>query len=974
MILSFPFNIIRYKINHAILKNEKILVKYFQTEKKRFGELHQPRTRHEKKYHLDILDEVYFDMTEAIEEKNKLEREEYNNIDKNISDIILNYNISKKNEIIKSLMRYSIEIKKKNKNKNNNNNNNNKTLNMINQDNNINNNQGYQNQTICFNNNNKDNKEDNIFPLIKSNIKDYSHHFNTCEIGIILKCFLKINIHDIEIINTLLHQYFKRNMKFSIYGSLYVLNFFSKCASLLLPYNMNNLKLLCSDILKKIHLFEFKNICIICNYASSLYLPTNKMFIHNFIEKICTYLLNEKKEHFSSSADSIHYICNACARVHFFNKEIFNFLKIEIEKNISSFSLDQLVSLCNAYSKFKNAEQSNYLSLFLLLADHIINKSYQITSRHLSVLANSFNNACILHEKLFYIITQESLNQINSFQPQQLVMIIHAYVNIGLINNKLLYHIWEKAYQYINEYTLQELSMLIQAYTKSSQHIDSFFNKLCHTIYISIISKYPFLEEKKINNNYEENTKGDMQNDNVKKDNVKKDNVKKDNVKKDNVKKDNVKNENVKKDKVKNDNVKKDNVKKDNVKNENVKKDKVKNDNVKNDYVKNDYIDNKYMDNHFNDNIYNAHHYQYNKYMKYLHILKQYIQYDLSYNTLDDKSSKQAELIFYVIYNNKNHNDFVHKSKNNFIEKKIKDHTHLNHDEKNEGTTGNTKNDNTNDSLECSSQYEHNDIINKNTNILIHNNNNNNNNIPISNNSCDKNYFIPNQNSCHEINKLETWLKKYFSQHINPTLLCSIIYSLIKGNCLLQYDLLIVLTKLSLIFLEEFKYSELANICLALSEAYIRASEENNKQNDLISIYQKEDYTHIYNEKLYNGHQIFPNKNIPTYDKKLYYSSKEYLFISNLFFDQVQIYLNKQTQLFTDIHTIYKFITSFGSLKMNKYANISLHLFHLSIFEIKKLSYLPLQKMANSFMQMNVYNEDVYAYINKLQKMKKIKK
>ncbi|KYO02491.1 hypothetical protein PGSY75_0529700 [Plasmodium gaboni] len=908
MVLWFELNVIRYKINHAFLKNEKILVKYYQTGKKRFGELYQPRTRHEKKYHLDILDEVYFDMTEAIEEKNKLEREEYNNIDKNISDIILNYNITKKNEIIKSLMRYSIEIKK------NNNNNKNKTHNITNKDNHINNNinninnnninnnninninnnnNTYQNQLNCSNNNKCDN-ENYLFHSIKNNIKVYSHHFNTCEIGIILKCFLKININDIDIINLLLHQYFKRNMKFSIYGSLYVLNFFSKCSSLLLPYNINNLKLLCSDILKKIELFDFKNICIISNYASSLYIPTNKMFIHNFIEKICNYLLNERKENFSSSADSIHYVCNACARVHFFNKEIFNFLKIEIEKNISSFSLDQLVSLSNAYSKFKNAEQSNYLSLFLLLADHIIKKSYLLTPRHLSVLANSFNNACILHEKLFYIITQESLNHINSFQPQQLVMIIHAYVNIGLINNKLLNNIWQNASQFMKEYTLQELSMLIQAYTKSSQHMDSFFNNLCHTIYNSIITKYPFLEDKKMNN-------------------------------------------------------------------------KEKNEN---NYIDNNNVHNNSLDNALFDNIYNSHHYQYNKYMNYIHILNEYKYNDVSYNTFDDKTLKQAELIFYVIYNNNNHNEFVQKYKNNVLEqKKEKDHINLTDVEKNEDTTEQKKKNNVNDSCEFLLQYEQNETIDKNNNIFLHNNN-----IHINSKFYDKNYINIHQNTYQEIHKFEMWLKKYFSQHINPTLLCSIIYSLIKGNCLLQYDLLIVLSKLSIIFLEEFKYSELANICVALSEAYIRASDENNKQNDLISIYQKEDYTHIYNEKLYNGHQIFSNKNIMKYDKKLYYSSKEYLFISKLFFDKLEIYLNKQTQLFTDIHSIYKFITSFGSLKINKYATISLHLFNLSIFEIKKLSYLPLQKMANAFMQMNVYNEDVYAFINKLQKMKKIKK
>lgn len=100
---------IKYEIIPNIKNNNKSHY-FYSTVKRRFGELYQPKTRYEKKKHLEIINEVYFDMTDAMNEKNKLEIEEYKNIDKNISEIILNHTISKKNEVIRNIMKYCIEI------------------------------------------------------------------------------------------------------------------------------------------------------------------------------------------------------------------------------------------------------------------------------------------------------------------------------------------------------------------------------------------------------------------------------------------------------------------------------------------------------------------------------------------------------------------------------------------------------------------------------------------------------------------------------------------------------------------------------------------------------------------------------------------------------------------------------------------------------------------------------------------------
>ncbi|CRG93063.1 conserved Plasmodium protein, unknown function [Plasmodium gallinaceum] len=837
MSLVFFLNSLKYKILQNF-KNEKI---YFcSSVKKKFGELYQPRTRYEKKSHLEVIDEVYFDMVDAMREKNKLEMEEHNNVDKNISEIILNHSISKKNEIIKSLMRYCIEVKNKKKEI------------------------GDKNESINIKDfNNKNNHMEDILNIIKSNIRDYSSHFNTCEIGIILKCFLKININDLNTINILLHHYFKRNMKFSQYGSLYVLNSFSKLN--LLPNHMNNLKLLCSDILKKLGNYEFKNICLICNYSSGLY-NFNRKFISSFIEEICNFVVKQNYNDDLWSTDSIHYIANSCARVNYLNKELFHFLKKKIEKKIFFFSLDQLVSLTNAYSKFKNAEESNFLSLYLIIADQIIKKSYLLKPRHLSVLANSFNNACILHEHLFHIITENSLVNINLFEPKQIVMLIHSYVNIGLLNNNLLDSMWDRSFLFIKDYSIQELSMLLQSYTKSCYHKENFVNKINERIYLFFSLNYPFVTQ-------------------------------------------------------------------------------------------------------------NMETYTYEKYINAINSLKSNENYKSN-----NISLKECSIIFYLIYNLQNHLNHINEKLGN--QEKINDNIYKNDSEifikksELEKYTSEVQ-DHKNCLNDILISHSVDEEKKKDTNNSIMNDITSNKNISVnfSTNNCynyskNKNNYLENTHSLLYINYLESCLINYLSRDINSTLLCSIIYSLIKGNCYLQYDLLICLSKLALIFMKKFKFSELANICSALSEAYIYASDENNRQNEIISTNQKEEITDIYNSFEETKEKISSNQKIK-YDEKLYNSSKEYLIMCILFFDHVEYYLKMKKNLFTDVYSIYKFITSFGALRINKYSSVALHLFKLFLMEIKNLSYLPLQKIANSFIQMNVYDEDVYAFINKIQKMKK---
>ncbi|ANQ08701.1 Uncharacterized protein PCOAH_00028610 [Plasmodium coatneyi] len=888
----------------------------YSTVTKRFGELHQPRTKSEKKSHLEMIDEVYFDMADAMREKNKIEMEEYSSLHRNISEIILNHNTSKKNQVVKNIMRYCIELSRSSKTDDQRN----KKIKG-----------GETNQAQIIEEevdvSAEEGKKD-MLNIIKCNIKEHSSQFNSCEIGIILKCLLKIKVNDPCMVNTLLQHYFRRNMKFSQYGSLYVLYAFAKLK--LLPEEENKFKLLCADIVKKMNNFEFKNLCLVCNYLSSLY-SFNRFYIRNVVEQICSYLIG-KNSHgddphegdarvYPDSVwcpDSIHYVANACARVNYLNKELFQFLKNKIEEKAAYFSIDQLVSLTNAFSKFKSAEEANFLTLYIRIAEQLINKSYLLKPRHLSVLANSFNNACVLHEELFHIITENSLHLLSSFEPKQIVMIIHAYVNIGLSNNALLESIWNTAAVFIQEYTLQELSMLLQAYTKSSQHRQDFFQQLSRKIYSLITTSYPFLEQNGTANSltYTDQMYVQM-----------------------------------------------------------IEKAKG--------------VDNLTAGRATPEKLFSI-----------LYLLINH-QYYCSYaDNLSTRLSAKQDCLLHSgehiqigntakeqqtkneLNSNKHLNSFnghtlneEKKEPHHFLNRTVgmmEERPHANHCS---GHSSETPPSTTTlpGKAELQKSVDPNEDRSPRGNDPPSD-------IP------KMNYSNSSNSRSLDIDKMEQLLIRHLSKDVNSTLVCSIIYSLIKGNCLLQYDLLICLSKLALIFLKQFKISELANVCSALSETYVRASDENNRQNELIAKWQNgrdseetADEGAVPSQTASTFSVSTPygknktEKDARTYDEQLYNASKQYLIMCTLFFDNVQSYLEKKKRSFTDVHSTYKLITAFGGLRMSKYSSISLHLFSLSLMEIKQLSYLPLQKMANAFMQMNVYNEDVYAFINKIQKTKKNK-
>ncbi|OTN66948.1 Uncharacterized protein PKNOH_S07441000 [Plasmodium knowlesi] len=909
-VASLFVNPIKGKLLNRVKMDKGYLL--YSTVSKRFGELHQPRTKNEKKDHLEMIDEVFFDMADAMREKKKLEMEEYSSLHRNISEIILNHNTSKKNQVVKNIMRYCIELSRSSKVDGGDTN----EVQMIEEE-------GIVVDVLL-----EEEKKKDVLNIIKCNIKEHSSQFNSCEIGIIFKCLLKIKVNDPCIVNTLLQNYFRRNMKFSQYGSLYVLHAFAKLK--LLPEEENKFKLLCADIVKKINNFEFKNLCLVCNYISSLY-NFNKFYTRNVVEQICSYLIGGNSHNqdpheggpcvYPDSVwcpDSIHYVANACARVNHLNKELFQFLKNKIEEKAAHFSIDQLVSLTNAYSKFKSAEEANFLTLYIRIAEELINKSYLLKPRHLSVLANSFNNACVLHEELFHIITENSLLLLSSFEPKQIVMIIHAYVNIGLSNNALLESIWNTAVVFIHEYTLQELSMLLQAYTKSSQHRQDFFHQLSRKIYSLITTSYPFLEQNETTNSvtYTDQKYVEM----------------------------------IQKTKVV----------------ENLTPERVTSEKlfsilyllINHQYYCT-YVDNLSTESDAKQNY-------------RLHSREQ-----IQIGSPSKGPTTSNDLNSNKHFNNYNEHTLNEKKDEpyDFLIRKVgmmEEPPHANHCSENyngasPSTTtlsGKTKPQKGDDPSEEHSPHE---------------------NSP----SCDvpKMYYNSSNSHSLDISKMEQLLITHLNKDINPTLICSIIYSLIKGNCMLQYDLLICLSKLALIFLKQFKISELANVCSALSEAYVRASDENNRQNELIAKWQnRKDPEEMADEEgapssetasSYNvgisNRKNKSEKSLPAYDEQLYNLSKQYLTMCTLFFDNVQSYLGGKKKSFTDVHSTYKLITAFGGLRMSKYSSISLHLFSLSLLEIKHLSYLPLQKMANAFMQMNVYNEDVYAFINKIQKTKKNK-
>ncbi|SCO67604.1 conserved Plasmodium protein, unknown function [Plasmodium vivax] len=909
------------------VKNDKGYLLY-STVAKRFGELHQPRTTSEKKSHLEMIDEVYFDMADAMKEKNKLEMEEYSSLHRNISEIILSHNTSKKSEVVKNIMRYCIELSRSSKTDDQGSGNKKKKKKG-----------GDPNEVQLT----EEEKKKDVLDIIKCNIKEHSSQFNSCEIGIILKCLLKIRVNDPCMVNTLLQHYFRRNVKFSQYGSLYVLYAFAKLK--LLPEHENNFKLLCSDIVKKINNFEFKNLCLICNYLSSLY-NFNRFYIRNVVQQICSHLTGKDSQRenppegdagvYPDSAwcpDSIHYVANACARVNHLNKELFHFLKNKIEEKAAYFSIDQLVSLTNAYSKFKSAEEANFLTLYIRIAEELINKSYLLKPRHLSVLANSFNNACVLHEELFHIITQNSLHLLGSFEPKQIVMIIHAYVNIGLSNNALLESIWNTASVFIEEYTLQELSMLLQAYTKSSQHRQDFFLQLSRKIYSLITTSYPFLEQNGKANSITYTYKKYVQ-----------------------------------------------------------MIEKAKG-------VLNLTPERTTSEELFSILYLLINHQYFCSYVDNLSTVvgaKQDCPLHSGGHTQSgsppkgpptgNEMNQSKHLISFEGHTLEGEKDESHAFATRTVG--MEEVTHIKHCSGHNSETspltptlsGKTKRQNGVD------PNEHPNPDRGDTQVKhLHESGS-----PSGNNPPSElpkmNYSNCSVSHPLETDQMEQLLITHLSKDINSTLVCSIIYSLIKGNCLLQYDLLICLSKLALIFLKQFKSSELANVCSALSEAYVRASDENNRQNELIAKRQNgRDSLDTADEgaapsETTSTLRVHPpngknktEKNAPTYDEQLYNSSKQYLTMCILFFDNVQSHLGKKKSSFTDVHSTYKLITAFGGLRMSKYSSISLHLFRLSLLEIKQLSYLPLQKMANAFMQMNVYNEDVYAFINKIQKTKRNK-
>ncbi|VWU50136.1 conserved protein, unknown function [Hepatocystis sp. ex Piliocolobus tephrosceles] len=957
------------------------------TTKKKFGEIHKPRSTSEKKKHLDIINEIYFDMTEAMKEKNLIELREYKNMDHNLSEILFNYNASKKNEAFRNIMRYCIEWNNQNNQKkdkimdlNQNNEISNYNHNHTKTDYNINYNKNNTNISITSNNNTEP-----ILEIISSTIKEYSSQFNTCEIGIILKCLIKIKNNDIYLINILLNYYFKRNMTFSEYGTLYVFNSFTKFN--LLPYHEKKFKLLCSDILHKLHYFNLKNICLICNYASSLY-NYNMKYITNFIQEVCRFIIEQKdittnvvsksEKHATSlnitpiitnnttvkpnanitniklcseqwTPESIHYITNACARVNYLNKELFLYLKNIIEKRVTYFTLDQLVSLINAYSKFKNAEESNFLSLFVLLPNEIIKKSYMLKPRHLSVLANAYNNACVLHEYLFHVITENSISHISLFEPKQIVMLIHSYVNIGLSQNTLLNHLWDISLTYMHFYSIQELSMLLQAYTKGLQHIENFFDTLTEKIYYFFTTAYNFLNKNNDNETYVYETYTNV---------IHQIEQKSDFFLENKTTPELLLHKNISE----------------------YKPNKNKSNSMPSENTF-DYALLFYLIMH----QYNHINYSNNMLMNQ----QKYLHYNINLNKNMENKTCNNELFFYEILYNKKHN-------NNMLAKE----NGLAFD-----ATDYSTNDVTNNDHNKHMQFELCSISNYQTSMYTNSSTTNNDNtltnaqkkvtcIDVDNtvvDAMDSKVFHDagtDETTTTSLfraytNTMHNQLIKHLSKNVNPTLICSIIYSLIKGNRLLQYELLICLTKISIIFLNKFKYSELGNVCSALSEAFIQASDENNKQNNIIS--QNMDY--IKKKKtnsLTNNNKttttttttITSNNNHQQtlYNEKLYILSKQYLYICVIFFDHVEFYLKQKKNIFTDINSVYKYIISFGKLRMNKYSTVALHLFKLYITKIKILTYLPLQKLIDAFIQLNVYDEDVYAFLKKLQKIKKSEK
>ncbi|CAE7035136.1 PocGH01_10012000, partial [Symbiodinium sp. CCMP2456] len=159
----------------------------------------------------------------------------------------------------------------------------------------------------------------------------------------------------------------------------------------------------------------------------------------------------------------------------------------EIEKrlldgaSLVELSAGELSNLANAFSKLSDVERSGHVELFHRLGYQLLSVSSSMEPgdvrgqaetqlRTASVALNAFSSASVRHEP-YFVACQENLPALlhsPECDMRQLAMIAHAYVRVSLLQSSLLPLIWDRASRLATSCDGQSASLIIFAATKAS--------------------------------------------------------------------------------------------------------------------------------------------------------------------------------------------------------------------------------------------------------------------------------------------------------------------------------------------------------------------------------------------------------------------------------------------------------------------------------------------------------------------------
>ncbi|CDR94510.1 hypothetical protein, conserved [Babesia bigemina] len=305
-----------------------------------------------------------------------------------------------------------------------------------------------------------------------------------CECGIVLRCFQKMEYRDYALQRALIERMLQRGQAFSPYAAVSALSTLAEGYAgsgasqwrTRMEETERLLRRLLAQVRAHMDRFNLGSLARLTNTISRL--PCD---VGGVLSSVRDSLFNRHIPESDAALwteEVVHFFANGLSRKGMLDKKLFDFLRERIMESCPGYSVDTLVSLSNAYSKFGSAEAAGYIELFTRLAEEIVTQRHQLTNRHVCVVANAFAMSCLCHEDLLEVIDDSFVFGIDAYDGRQIAMMIHAFNKLGYRsrNNRF---IWRKCTEHLDTYSWQGLTMIFHAYTKGEIRDQATTAKFC---------------------------------------------------------------------------------------------------------------------------------------------------------------------------------------------------------------------------------------------------------------------------------------------------------------------------------------------------------------------------------------------------------------------------------------------------------------------------------------------------------------